>query len=55
MLIIFIERKTKGEVAKDERYRREKTENKKSLYLAFINIKTRYLEFSIFFLLLIIE
>ena len=29
----------------------KKQKTKKSLYLAFINIKTRYLEFSIFFLL----
>jgi len=35
MLIIFIERKTKGEVAKDERYRREKTENEKKLMIGF--------------------
>jgi len=35
MLIIFIERKTKGEVAKDERYRREKTKNEKKLIFCF--------------------
>jgi len=31
LLTIFIKGKTKAEVAKDERYRREKTENEKKL------------------------
>ncbi|HUV60485.1 MAG TPA: hypothetical protein VMW09_10300 [Desulfatiglandales bacterium] len=33
MLIIFIERKTIGWAAKDERYRREKIENEKELII----------------------
>jgi hypothetical protein len=41
MLIIFIERKTKREVAKDERYRREKTENEKKLKIGSYQFRSK--------------